>query len=120
MFLKVKRFKHLDDLLLEANLIQIGSGEPDVTGSQYTQEQIEEMQRMDEYLDKLIDKAIANDWWNSETIIKSKQSVERYIEYCKGRLARLGRLIKEAIERGGADHQDLLRSEEHTSELQSH
>ena len=64
MFLKVKRFKHIEDLLTEANLIQIGSGEPNTdTGtdiSQYKQT-AEDLRQWDIFLDSMIDKAINAD-----------------------------------------------------------
>jgi hypothetical protein len=89
MFLKVKRFKHLEDLLAEANLIQIGSGEPDVDASEYSQEQLNALKKMDEFLDTLIDQAIKVEAWKEDDIIKSKQHVENYLKYCKNRLERL-------------------------------
>ena len=110
MFLKVKRFKHLEDLLAEANLIQIGSGEPDVDASEYSQEQLNALKKMDEFLDTLIDQAIKVEAWKEDDIIKSKQHVENYLKYCKNRLERISRLIKDEFAKGGTAHNDLLKS----------
>lgn len=110
MFLKVKRFKHLEDLLAEANLIQIGSGEPDVDASEYSPEQLNALKKMDEFLDTLIDQAIKVEAWKEDDIIKSKQHVENYLKYCKNRLERISRLIKDEFAKGGTAHNDLLKS----------
>ena len=105
MFLKVKRFKHIEDLLAEANLIRIGSGEPDVdTGtdtSQYKQT-AEDLRQWDIFLDSMIDKAINADAWKEEDIVKSKSNVEEYLDYCKKRLIRITELIKETLKIGRA------------------
>lgn len=110
MFLKVKRFKHLEDLLAEANLIQIGSGEPDVDSSEYTQEQIDALMQMDKFLDDLVDQVIKVDSWKDEDIIKSKQNVENYLKYCKNRLDRISRSIKEELAKDNASNHDLIKS----------
>ena len=120
MFLKVKRFKHIEDLLAEANLIRIGSGEPDAdTGtdtSQYKQT-AEDLRQWDIFLDSMIDKVINADAWKEEDIIKSKSNVEEYLDYCKKRLSRITELIKETLTKKGPDHKKTLKSltDQHTA-----
>lgn len=97
MFLKVKRFKHIEDLLTEANLIQIGSGEPDVDETQLTQEQQAAISEMEKFLDSMIDKSIKVDAWKESDILKTKQTVEFYLNYCKQRLQKITDSIKEAM-----------------------
>lgn len=110
MFLKVKRFKHIEDLLTEANLIQTSSGEPDVDSNQLTQDQLNAISEMEKFLDSMIDKSIKVDSWRESDIVKTKQAVEFYLDYSKKRLQKITDQIKEALASGSKANKKRLKS----------
>jgi hypothetical protein len=101
---KIKRLKPLEDLIYEANKI-IGSSDSQETG----QDEDSQLDQFDALLDQFLDRAIKPEDFKDIEVKRGKELVERYLEYCKIRLAKLSEKIKELIAKGG-DSQPEVRA----------
>lgn len=100
---QVKRLKAIEDLLAEANIIRAqdvdnqSGGEEDSSMSSDEQKMVEEF---DKYLDKFLDAAVDPNEFKDIEVKRGKVIIEKYLEYCKGRLDRLSQKIKDALAAG--------------------
>lgn len=84
-FIKVKRFKHLEDLIAEANLITAA----DPNAGKGTDSEQNDNELFNTLLDRLVDRAIPVDAYEDQFLIESAETVATYLKYCQGRLSQI-------------------------------
>ena len=118
MFLKIKRLKHLEDLLLESNIIRIGDGLNDISADAAQQNASGSNQdniwsKMDMLIDSLLDQGILDldKELNNPTLDRifgteqAKATVQGYLEYCKKRIAEVTARLTAELQNEKPDHE---------------
>jgi hypothetical protein len=92
-FIKVKRFKYLEDLIAEANLIATG----DQNSDEDTNTKPTENEMYNELLDGFVDRAIPTDIYEDQFLIERAETVATYLKYCQERLAQITQALTDEL-----------------------